>query len=203
MNRVVGSRPRKTNRKTFLVTCRVCKRSFFPWQNTQVVCSRGCAAIARRNGIYSTRMAQRRGRLAKEVRKCINCFRAFRPWSEYQRVCSRVCQTAYSQAPAATEHPTPIDIAWAAGIFEGEGSTNSTGTLMIYQREPWLLYRLQSLFGGMVKESTDNPTSWGRCGSWTITGGRARGFAMTIYKFLSPHRKEQLIMRIISKPKVA
>jgi hypothetical protein len=88
----------------------------------------------------------------------------------------------------ASEHPTVQDICWAAGIYEGEGSCFSwEGSLHINisQKDKWLCKRLKILFGGSIGKDHG-------LDKWHISGARARGFAMTIYKFLSPRRKEQI-----------
>jgi hypothetical protein len=67
-----------------------------------------------------------------------------------------------------TKHPTLNNIYWAAGIYEGEGTCQSTRNCVgvhITQKDPWILHELQSL--------------------------RARGFLYTIFPLLSPRRKEQ------------
>jgi hypothetical protein len=93
---------------------------------------------------------------------------------------------------APAEHPTTQDICWVAGVFEGEGSvappSKHAGSLVvsITQKDKWLLERLRALFGGSV---LTNHTKYGR---WNLSGARGRGFVMTIYKFLSPRRQEQI-----------
>jgi hypothetical protein len=99
----------------------------------------------------------------------------------------------------ATFHPTTHDIAWAAGIFEGEGYCVSpfhraencymSQTVQIAQKDPWILYKLQMLFGGKITMTKYKCASYPR---WVITGPRARGFLMTIYMFLSPRRQDQI-----------
>jgi hypothetical protein len=89
------------------------------------------------------------------------------------------------------ERPTLLDIAWAAGIYEGEGHCTQDA-IQIGQNDPWLLYRLQALFGGRVAptgEQRGKPFVHYR---WSASGPRGRGFAMTIYKFLSPRRQAQI-----------
>ena len=44
----------------------------------------------------------------------------------------------------------------------------------------------QPLFGGHVSKYRN------KCSRWHLSGTRARGFLMTMYKFLSPHRKLQV-----------
>lgn len=92
---------------------------------------------------------------------------------------------------------TARDIAWFAGILEGEGSfgtptrTRRSDTVSITQKEPWILHRIASLVGGgSVKlNEQSNGRSYFR---WDCYGPRARGVAMTVFTFMSPHRKEQI-----------
>lgn len=92
------------------------------------------------------------------------------------------------------------DIAWAAGIFEGEGTTcpsnakrNYTVVAAVTQKDLWLLRRLQELFGGSVDQYPQQYRNTTRLyGRWRLTGPAARGFLMTIYTFMSPRRKDQI-----------
>lgn len=96
-----------------------------------------------------------------------------------------------------TEHPTVIDIAWAAGVYEGEGSVSYTQSgygnrmpfVSITQKDQWLCARLRALFGGTVLQNTKQNGSYDY---WRLTGPRGVGFLMTIYKFLSPRRQQQI-----------
>jgi len=108
---------------------------------------------------------------------------------------------------APTEHPTTKDIAWAAGIFEGEGTcsaprkympedTKRGGTVvMVSQKERWILDRLRALFGGRVREyrarAHKYTNEYRMYHRWDLHGARARGFLMTIWLFLSPRRRLQ------------
>jgi hypothetical protein len=105
-----------------------------------------------------------------------------------------------------------IDIAWAAGFIEGEGSfTHSVVgrtirksgrkdagtpqariTVPQVQREP--LERLQRMFGGNIY--VKNPggvqkPEWQPVHYWAVYGRRAAGLAMTLWTFLSPKRRAQ------------
>jgi len=95
----------------------------------------------------------------------------------------------------AREHPSSLDIVWAAGLFEGEGSCGISikqcSFTTISQKEAWILQRLQLLFGGTLKHIQNSGFKKGLIYKWTISGSRSRGFLMTIYKFLSPHRQLQ------------
>ena len=92
---------------------------------------------------------------------------------------------------APTEKATRDDIVWAAGIFEGEGSSylgrRSSAIVCVPQKDRWLPDRLRALFGGNVyKEKKRIQFHWQACGA------RARGFLMSIYGLLSPRRQEQV-----------
>jgi hypothetical protein len=104
----------------------------------------------------------------------------------------------------ATKQPSALDIAWAAGIYEGEGTCCMKPTtrnikgriykgqsdyLSVTQRDQEILYRLRDFFGGSVYEYmvAGNP-----CSRWTIHGQRARNFAEAIYPWLSARRKAQI-----------
>lgn len=98
----------------------------------------------------------------------------------------------------AVLHPTTWDLAWAAGIFEGEGYAvnNSHSTYVtVSQKDRWLPDRLTQLFGGSVRITKvpypKTPSKIGTYFIWGISGVRARGFLMTIYQFLSPRKKMQ------------
>ena len=93
----------------------------------------------------------------------------------------------------ATKIPTPIDIAWAAGIYEGEGTCRNCGhaergfMVSVTQKDPEILYRLRDWFGGSVR---DNGAGTG-VHVWDACGDRARIFMALIYLRLSSRRKVQ------------
>lgn len=92
-----------------------------------------------------------------------------------------------------SEHPTNLDVAWAAGIYEGEGSVHAStigqNSVSVAQKERWLCDRLRLLFGGSVHSYIYDGRTYYR---WGVSGALARGFLMTIYCFLSPHRRTQI-----------
>lgn len=94
--------------------------------------------------------------------------------------------------PLATERATVRDIAWMAGLFEGEGHANiekSCTRVSLGQIDTWILRRLQAFVGGQIKRHT---RQYGQpFYNWTINGMLARAFLMTIYAFLSPRKKAQ------------
>jgi hypothetical protein len=101
----------------------------------------------------------------------------------------------------AVRRPTAIEVAWAAGIYEGEGScvTNHNGkgsmsfSVTVAQKDPELLYRMRDLFGGTIShyERIFNKKV---CPifHWKICGDRARTFIGVIYPFLTARRKQQV-----------
>ena len=97
-----------------------------------------------------------------------------------------------------TKSPTPIDIAWAAGIFEGEGSCNAGGhnkrsfSATVSQKDPELLYRLRDLFGGGVRQYHVGDQGRFEVYHWTCCGDRGRVFLAAIYPFLTARRKAQI-----------
>lgn len=93
----------------------------------------------------------------------------------------------------AKSKPTIQDIFFAAGFYEGEGSC-SNYQAMLTQKDPFVLQKMKQLFGGNLR-LVDKDTKIYRL---TLTGSRARGFLMTIYKFLSPRRQEQIKKAICS-----
>jgi hypothetical protein len=100
----------------------------------------------------------------------------------------------------ATKVPTAIDVAWAAGIYEGEGSCGKAGhngksfNVCVPQKYPELLYRLKDLFGGRVTLYENGVGKGGKFQvyHWSICGDRARVFLGCIYPFLTARRKAQI-----------
>lgn len=103
-------------------------------------------------------------------------------------------------------HPTTKDIAWAAGVYEGEGyvavlhsnGKNKHALVSVDQKDEWLCTRLRDLFGGSVKphytkaNSPTNPELRRVYYRWMLSSARALGFVQTIYTFLSPRRQLQV-----------
>lgn len=91
----------------------------------------------------------------------------------------------------AVKSPTTLDIAWAAGIWEGEGwcgKPTDSYRVSVVQKDTWLLYKLKDLFGGSI--TVPRPKT--NCSEWRIFGPRAHGFLLTIFTFLSPRRRVQV-----------
>lgn len=79
------------------------------------------------------------------------------------------------------------DIAWAAGIYEGEGNF-SGNHVIIAQKDTWLLHKLIEIFKfGTITPHGDS------CHGWVIAGANARSFLLTIFPLLSPRRKNDIL----------
>jgi len=87
---------------------------------------------------------------------------------------------------------TSVDIAWAAGIYEGEGCFIGGHTVRVVQKDSWLVYELQKKFGGKVKQYTRS-TDGKEYHFWTVNGAKCRGFLLSIFSLLSPRRKSQIL----------
>ena len=90
-------------------------------------------------------------------------------------------------------------VAWAAGIFEGEGNCTWTSKehncqeVMVKQNDTWLLEQLAQYFGGKVSPcGGTNALSANLGNRWRLYGSEARQFLSTIYSLLSPRRKWQV-----------
>jgi hypothetical protein len=96
----------------------------------------------------------------------------------------------------AIKVPTNLDVAWAAGIYEGEGSCvcpNVNGShsfgVQVAQQDPELLYRLRDMFGGSVRPYMNGGFS---IYHWKVAGDRGRVFLASIYPYLTVRRKAQI-----------
>jgi hypothetical protein len=90
---------------------------------------------------------------------------------------------------------TTLDIAWAAGFLEGEGSfVANRGTPVVVcpqvQREP--LDRLQRMFGGTIYLQDRGNPKHQPCHIWRLNGFPAAGLMMTLLALLSPKRVGQV-----------
>lgn len=98
----------------------------------------------------------------------------------------------------ASRSPSTHDIAWAAGIYEGEGTCGAHRTssrsvrfhASVSQKNPEILLRLKALFGGGVYQFRSGAKRT-VMHNWQVNRARALGFLFTIYPFLSQRRREQ------------
>jgi hypothetical protein len=104
-----------------------------------------------------------------------------------------------------TKVPTAIDIAWAAGIFEGEGSCVASGhekksfSVTVSQKDPELLYRLRDMFGGGIKLYNTGKERRFPIYYWHLCGDRGRAFIGVVYPFLTARRKVQIDSTAVSE----
>jgi hypothetical protein len=91
--------------------------------------------------------------------------------------------------------PTDIDVAWIAGLYEGEGTCyegkNRSVMTGIYQKDPEILYRCLEMFGGRISQMRHH-TPDKVCNVWNLGGDEARMFLQIIYPFMSARRKVQI-----------
>jgi hypothetical protein len=90
-------------------------------------------------------------------------------------------------------------IIWIAGFLEGEGSFGYYGKnglfLQANQVQRWPIDKLNALVPGyiirrdMSHRLPNRQPHW----QWSIRSSQAAGLMMTIYQFMSPRRKEQIM----------
>lgn len=150
----------------------------------------------------------------KPVQPCEGCGEPFAPKTKAVRFHSVQCYYRNGKRPIVdrpdldpTQAPTPLDVAWAAGVYEGEGTCeigsaigasgrpDGSFRVSVTQKDRWLLDRLRDLFGGSV--ALHERTKADRCPMyhWRVSGDRADAFIAAIYEYLSPRRKAQLARR--------
>ena len=97
---------------------------------------------------------------------------------------------------APTKAPTSIDVAWAAGFYDGEGNCRLAGKTKrgfmasVVQKDPEALYRLRDWFGGKVKVRSADELYGSHV--WDICGDHGRIFMALIYGYMSERRKKQI-----------
>lgn len=104
---------------------------------------------------------------------------------------------AWKQEPQSllpTAEPTREDLLFFAGFYEGEGCAcpgkgkGKGGCIVqVPQRDPEMLYKGRSFWGGSVRKINGR-----ECWAWVMSGDRARLFLQAIYPFLSARRKVQI-----------
>lgn len=95
---------------------------------------------------------------------------------------------------------TPRELEWAAAFLDGEGcfmgatpKVQKSICVVAVQADPELLYKLERLFGGYVRQQKKvlglgKKLIW----RWYIFGPRAAGIMMTLYPLLSTRRKAKI-----------
>lgn len=109
-------------------------------------------------------------------------------------------QRAFEKSVAPVREPSDLDIAWTAGLYEGEGcvqpSSKSSLQITVAQNERQILDWLVEMFGGGISQSKPVPRKHGGWTTgifvWNLTGIRAFQFADKITPYLSDRRKVQM-----------
>lgn len=156
--------------------------------------------------------------MADNTRVCRHCIRPLPEecfsWTDkrhkFRRKLCRECRggNLYVKFPKTSPedlkpivHPNMLDIAWAAGIWEGEGSCSLVSQkwfrMSVCQKDPHILHKLRDMFGGSLhtvkhENGTNVSKKPSEITSWYLYGPRAYGFAQTIFSFLSPRRRNQI-----------
>jgi len=94
------------------------------------------------------------------------------------------------------------DLQWAAGFLEVEGCWplgGSTLTITAVQVQKWPLDRLLILFGGRIyrRSPAKNPNAQPQW-QWVLHGWKAAGLSMTLFRLMSPKRKERMRMMLLA-----
>jgi hypothetical protein len=153
--------------------------------------------------------------ISGKKRICPQCNeeRAVESFRKYRIKC-RLCRGFKSEYPkfrqptaeelAPVKSPTTLDIAWAAGIWEGEGSVNYVNNgsttpsfrVSVCQKDPEILYKLRSMFGGSIlKPRLEGGKT---IHVWYLYTSRAHGFMLTLFSFLSTRRRIQIRKALVS-----
>jgi hypothetical protein len=99
-------------------------------------------------------------------------------------------------SPPAIGSPSLVQIAWAAGFIEGEGtfagrsSYSRTEHVSAPQLQKEPLTRLVEYFGGSIH--CRRTAKGKKYYNWQATGSRARGVMLAIFSFMSPRRRNQI-----------
>lgn len=181
--------------------CATCERTFHRVvQQTKVQSTRYCSR--RCSGLGGPRKMPRA--IGEYICAACGClFQRIPRADRTPRLCSPKCIGLYNrhipqQHPDldATHKPSPIDVAWAAGIFEGEGWAGSRSDYLypraaVSQKDPWILHKLRGFFGGSIRQHTGSGVNHILMWTWRLDGRRARAFLEQIHFLLSPRRKAQ------------
>ena len=91
---------------------------------------------------------------------------------------------------------SPLDIAWLAGLLEGEGNISINGrslTVRLKMTDQDVVTRAAAILGGRVY-SDPKIRRWQKKPTWTtqVKGTLAAGWAMTLYPWFGQRRREQV-----------
>ena len=92
------------------------------------------------------------------------------------------------------------DIAWAAGVLEGEGSFSLCGgnsiRVMCTMTDIDILERLQKIFGGKIASIRKREEHWKDAWAWTIFADDALTCMRSILPYMGVRRSEKINMLI-------
>lgn len=86
-------------------------------------------------------------------------------------------------------------IAWAAGIFEGEGcfvfNKDKAKLMSVTSTDFDVLLKLEQNFGGLIREQKKRNPKWKDCWVWNIRGKDAKSFYFCIKPYLLERRSKR------------
>lgn len=92
------------------------------------------------------------------------------------------------------------DLAWLAGIIEGEGGISPRSVIRVRMTDEDVMQRVAAMLGGRAKECPPGKPHWSPLWDVAVSGGRARGVADRIYETLGDRRRRQVdVMRAARK----
>lgn len=92
---------------------------------------------------------------------------------------------------------SPLDLAWFAGLFEGEGSIlfrgDNASRISISMTDLDILDRVQKIFGGTVVAATRSnmPSHWKNAWIWTLSSEKSYDLLTSIRPLLGERRGEK------------
>lgn len=91
---------------------------------------------------------------------------------------------------------TEKDIAWVAGLFEGEGTVSinrgRAAGIAIAMTDRDVLERVQAIFGGKICISYPAKGKWKECHKWYLSVAESEDFLLAIYPYLFSRRRERI-----------
>lgn len=86
-----------------------------------------------------------------------------------------------------------IDIAWAAGLFEGEGcfvfTYGKPKSAQIQMTDLDVLEKIHRLFGGTLNSSGKRQEHWKECWRWSVFSNDAKSFIEKILPYMMERRR--------------
>lgn len=108
---------------------------------------------------------------------------------------SNSLSTTVAKKVQAARTPTALEVAWMAGIYEGEGNAWGSGGAVrahVTQKDPEILYRIREIFGGSIAKLQELKGRKRICHIWKLHGDASRLMFQAIFPYLSTRRKMQV-----------